>query len=104
MLEIVLSINQHSRLACLLITAAGLMFSGPAIAREVSSEWNPNPAPRHFPQVAMLPPLQAGPFSYAVTPERRALLNTIRFAEGTWAQGHEVGYRIMFGGSLMPSL
>jgi lysozyme len=52
----------------------------------------------------MLPPLPAGPFSYAITPERRALLNTIRFAEGTWAQGHEVGYRIMFGGSLMPSL
>lgn len=49
-------------------------------------------------------PLPAGPFSYAITPERRALLNTIRFAEGTWAQGHEVGYRIMFGGSLMPSL
>jgi lysozyme len=104
LLEIVLSINQHSRLACLLITAAGLMFSGPAMAREVSSEWNPNPAPRPFSQVAMLPPLPAGPFSYAITPERRALLNTIRFAEGTWAQGHEVGYRIMFGGSLMPSL
>lgn len=80
------------------------MFSGPAIAREVSSEWNPNPAPRPFAQVAMLPPLPAGPFSYAITPERRALLNTIRFAEGTWAQGHEVGYRVMFGGSLMPSL
>jgi lysozyme len=32
------------------------------------------------------------------------LLNTIRYAEGTWANGHDVGYRIMFGGSLMPSL
>jgi lysozyme len=39
-----------------------------------------------------------------MTPERRALLNTIRWAEGTWANGQEVGYRIMFGGSLMPSL
>lgn len=43
-------------------------------------------------------------FRYALTPERRALLNTIRFAEGTWAQGKDVGYRIMFGGGLMPGL
>lgn len=41
---------------------------------------------------------------FAITPERRALLNTIRFAEGTWANGEEIGYRIMFGGGLMPSL
>jgi lysozyme len=39
-----------------------------------------------------------------MTPERRALLNTIRYAEGTWANGHPVGYRIMFGGGLMPNL
>ncbi|QVL54421.1 MAG: glycoside hydrolase family 104 protein [Cyanobium sp. M30B3] len=41
---------------------------------------------------------------YAITPERRALLNTIRYAEGTWANGQDVGYRIMFGGSLIDSL
>jgi lysozyme len=55
-------------------------------------------------QVAMLPPLPAAPRAFAMTPERKALLNTIRFAEGTWANGHEIGYRVMFGGSLMPSL
>jgi muramidase (phage lysozyme) len=49
-----------------------------------------------------LPP--AAPRVYAITPERRALLNTIRYAEGTWANGQDVGYRIMFGGSLMDSL
>jgi muramidase (phage lysozyme) len=43
-------------------------------------------------------------FRYALTPERRALLNTIRYAEGTWARGEDRGYRIMFGGGLMPSL
>ena len=43
-------------------------------------------------------------FRYALTPERRALLNTIRYAEGTWARGDDVGYRIMFGGGLMPGL
>ena len=49
-----------------------------------------------------LPP--AAPRVYAITPERRALLNTIRYAEGTWANGQDVGYRIMFGGSLIDSL
>ncbi len=41
---------------------------------------------------------------YVITPERRAMLNTIRFAEGTWKGGFDVGYRVMFGGGLMPSL
>ena len=49
-----------------------------------------------------LPP--PGPRLFAITPERRALLNTIRFAEGTWANGDDLGYRILFGGSLMASL
>ncbi|MCU0530175.1 MAG: endolysin [Cyanobium sp. Prado107] len=49
-----------------------------------------------------LPP--PAPRIFAITPERRALLNTIRFAEGTWANGHDRGYWIMFGGGLMPSL
>ncbi|HGY5536081.1 MAG TPA: endolysin [Prochlorococcus sp.] len=41
---------------------------------------------------------------FIITPERRALLNTIRFAEGTWKNGHDLGYRVMFGGGLMASL
>jgi muramidase (phage lysozyme) len=49
-----------------------------------------------------LPP--PAPRIFAITPERRALLNTIRYAEGTWANGDDIGYRIMFGGGLMPSL
>lgn len=49
-----------------------------------------------------LPP--PAPILFAITPERRALLNTIRYAEGTWAGGAELGYRVMFGGGLMPSL
>ena len=49
-----------------------------------------------------LPP--AAPRVYAITAERRALLNTIRYAEGTWANGQDVGYRIMYGGGLMDSL
>lgn len=41
---------------------------------------------------------------YTLTPERRALLNTIRFAEGTWSSGKEDGYRILFGGRTVTSL
>ncbi len=52
-------------------------------------------------RVPLPPPV---PRLYAITPERRALLNTIRYAEGTWANGLDVGYRVMFGGGLMSSL
>lgn len=51
-----------------------------------------------------MPPALPGAATYTITPERRALLNTIRFAEGTWAHGDAIGYRILFGGSLMESL
>ena len=36
---------------------------------------------------------------YAITPERQALLNTIRHAEGTCKQGED-GYRVHYGGTL----
>lgn len=39
-----------------------------------------------------------GPGVYRITPERRALLNTIRFAEGTWTNGRGDGYRMLYGG------
>lgn len=61
------------------------------------------PVPVRVHQIATLPPLPTGPAPYALTPERKALLNTIRYAEGTWANGHEVGYRILFGGGLFHS-
>ncbi|WP_143324571.1 glycoside hydrolase family 24 protein [Candidatus Synechococcus spongiarum] len=38
--------------------------------------------------------------NFEVTPERKALLNTIRYAEGTWTQGKEDGYRVQYGGGL----
>jgi lysozyme len=37
---------------------------------------------------------------YDKTPERIALLRTIRYAEGTWKNGAEEGYRTLYGGSL----
>ena len=41
---------------------------------------------------------------YELTPERRALLNTIRYAEGTWKDGEDRGYRIMYGGGQFKDL
>jgi muramidase (phage lysozyme) len=41
---------------------------------------------------------------YRLTPERRALLDTIRYAEGTWIGGSAEGYRVIYGGSLAESL
>ncbi len=41
---------------------------------------------------------------YLMTPERRALLNTIRFAEGTWKEGKDLGYRTLYGGGIFKDL
>lgn len=41
---------------------------------------------------------------YVITPERRALLNTIRYAEGTWKDGRDLGYRVLYGGGLFQDL
>jgi len=38
--------------------------------------------------------------SFEVTHERRALLNTIRYAEGTWRGGSDKGYQVFYGGTL----
>jgi muramidase (phage lysozyme) len=41
---------------------------------------------------------------YRMTPERRALLNTIRYAEGTWTNGEDKGYRTLYGGGRFQDL
>jgi muramidase (phage lysozyme) len=45
---------------------------------------------------------ESGP--YELTPQRRALLNTIRYAEGTWKDGEDQGYQIMYGGGKFKDL
>ncbi len=49
---------------------------------------------------APLQAIRARHQSYALTAERRALLNTIRYAEGTWRGGSSDGYRVIYGGGL----
>ena len=41
---------------------------------------------------------------YPLTRQRQALLATIRYAEGTWANGSPDGYRTLYGGELVSSL
>lgn len=41
---------------------------------------------------------------YRITPERRALLNTIRYAEGTWKNGKDLGYQTLYGGGQFADL
>jgi len=92
------------------IALAGLSLgfsAAPALASEQSDPWSTAVPEAAAPSVAVLqqlPPPPPAPRLYAITPERQALLNTIRYAEGTWKNGQPIGYQVMFGGSLTPSL
>jgi len=46
----------------------------------------------------------SGGQAYPITPQRRALLNTIRYAEGTWVGGSDEGYRVIYGGGRVDRL
>lgn len=87
--------------ACL-AAAALLPLAAPANAQAVAPQGPALASAAVLIRPLPLPP--PPPRIFAITPERRALLNTIRYAEGTWAEGRDIGYRIMFGGGLMPSL
>jgi muramidase (phage lysozyme) len=81
------------------------------IPRPATAVSSPRPLPA-FPEPATLlpPPAQpvavrpADPVPYALTPQRRALLDTLRYAEGTWKDGSPDGYRVLYGGGLFDSL
>jgi lysozyme len=73
----------------------------PRPATAVSSP-RPLPALPEPPQPVNVRP--ADPAPYALTPERRALLDTLRYAEGTWKDGSPDGYRVLYGGGLFDSL
>ncbi|MEB3350715.1 MAG: hypothetical protein VKM01_00150, partial [Cyanobacteriota bacterium] len=62
------------------------------------------PQPSAAPGVHPATKASSGPATYAITPERQALLDTIRYAEGTWKNGSIEGYRVLYGGGLFASL
>jgi muramidase (phage lysozyme) len=71
----------------------------------------PLAAPAQRLAIAPLPAAQVkqalekpSPEAYSITAERRALLNTIRYAEGTWIGGRDDGYRVIYGGGLVERL
>jgi muramidase (phage lysozyme) len=92
----------HSPVSAFLAAAALLPLASPAMAQAAPAQGSALASAAVLIRPLPLPP--PPPRIFAITPERRALLNTIRYAEGTWADGHDIGYRIMFGGGLMPSL
>lgn len=61
------------------------------------SSWNQTPS-------AAVPASNHGQATYAITPQRQALLNTIRYAEGTWKRGSREGYHTLYGGGRFASL
>jgi lysozyme len=98
-----LTILQRSRLA-LVAAGLGLSFATPAQAGVPYQSWALKLPQASAQQLAYLPPLPTAPRFYAMTPERRAMLNTIRYSEGTWVNGHPMGYQMLFGGSFTPRL
>ena len=91
----------HPAPACAAATALGLLLlaTGPLIypsqGRQQHSEvaW----------KAGLVHATTRGGVNYTITPQRRDLLNTIRYAEGTWKQGQE-GYRTLYGGGRFSSL
>lgn len=80
----------------------GLMSALAGPLAEATAE-NDRPIVRDVVSRAMLSNvIESGP--YHLTPERRALLNTIRYAEGTWKDGEDMGYQVLYGGGLFEDL
>jgi len=84
--------------------AAGILLSAGAgpLAMPAMPSLSATVAP--VPLSLTLLPRNGDDIPYAVTPERRALLNTIRYAEGTWSDGEDKGYQVLYGGGLFQDL
>ena len=80
--------------------ALALLAAGPLVEALDSGSQAAPQATRQTAPLAEKPQAQ----SYAITPKRRALLNTIRYAEGTWKQGSREGYHTLYGGGRFASL
>ena len=82
----------------ILNAGAGLaLFCASTAPLAVATAEHERPAARELVTRSMLANVsESGP--YELTPERRALLNTIRYAEGTWKDGKDKGYQILYGG------
>jgi muramidase (phage lysozyme) len=92
-----------------LLSTVALLGALPLAAPAQRLAIAPSPVPVAMAVTAPAAELGAGrqapaPETYPITPERRALLNTIRYAEGTWIGGREEGYRVIYGGGRVQRL
>ena len=87
---------QASRLfAAVLLAPMAVLPATPVLAAGAKAQPAAEPeaselAQLRFPRLRM-PSVPRMPKVFAITPERRALLNTIRYAEGTWKEGADIG-------------
>lgn len=90
----------------LLLALPALISSryGAALAAVPAAPPVPASPPLEAPAIAVTRPAPRAAVHYPLTRQRRALLATIRFAEGTWAEGSPDGYRTLYGGELVSSL
>ena len=100
-LESHISIRQFSSLLAPLLLAPALLSPVSAVDPPATSPAPSTAVPRAASGQASQQ-ISAGP--YVLTPRRRALLATIRYAEGTWTGGSARGYRLLYGGGLFASL
>jgi len=85
------------RCSAALLLALPLIADQPLGSPLAMASWTSWPAAGQLALMRSFEPVpQSG--AYQLTPARRALLNTIRYAEGTWIGGSHEGYRVLYGG------
>lgn len=85
--------------AAVVLLAAGPVLHPRSASWQAEAWRGSNPLP-----VATPAATTASERAYTLTPRRRALLNTIRYAEGTWKNGSREGYHTLYGGGRFASL
>ena len=79
-----------------------LCASGSSLSITTATTGTSNASSHGFTRASLVEGSEQGP--YELTPARRALLNTIRYAEGTWKDGQDHGYTVMYGGGMFDDL
>ena len=79
-----------------------LFASGSSLPIQTVTTVTTNASSHGLSRASLIANTEDGP--YELTPERRALLNTIRYAEGTWKDGQDKGYTVIYGGEMVKDL
>ena len=79
-----------------------LCSSGSSFSIQTATTETTNASSHGLSRASLIADIEDG--AYELTPERRALLNTIRYAEGTWKDGQDKGYTVIYGGEMVKDL